>query len=448
MRFDINQHDFQAHTPGDGLHRFIEELYPICRSITGQGIRDTLAIIKDKIPLTVHQVPTGQHVFDWQIPKEWNIKRACIYNSKSEKVIDFADNNLHVVSYSQPVNAIMSLTELKPHLHFIEGQPDIIPYRTSYYHDSWGFCLSYNQYKSLIEDDYHVIIDSTIKDGVLNYGEYFVKGKSEEEVLLYTHICHPSLCNDNLSGISILAHLAQMLSGEKLNYSYRFIFAPGTIGAITWLSLNKHNLPKIKHGMVLALLGDSGVFHYKKNRNPGASIDKIVCKALEDGGEGYSVLDFSPYGYDERQFCSPGINLDFGRLTRTPDNCYPEYHTSADNLDFVKPEKLESSLRAILSILDIVECDKYCLNTSPECEPQLGKRGLYNKTGGGKGIEHRSLALLWVLNQSDGVNSLLDISIRSSLPFETINSAADDLIKCGLLEVLEKPLSYNNLRSG
>lgn len=418
---------------GEQLYTFIKRMYPLCRSITGQGVRDTLEMVSEIIPLTVHQVPTGSQVFDWEVPREWNIKDAYIKNSNGEKVIDFKDNNLHIVSYSTPVNVTLTLGELKKHLHTIENQPDCIPYRTSYYSESWGFCLSYNQLKALPEDNYQVFIDSSLEDGVLNYGEYYIAGDSSEEILFYTHICHPSLCNDNLSGISTVTYLAKILSEQKLHNSYRFIFAPGTIGSITWLSLNEKILTSIKHGLVLALLGDSGQFNYKRNRNLSSEIDRVVGKALTDSNKEYEILEFSPYGYDERQFCSPGINLDVGRLTRTPNNCYAEYHTSADNLDFIKANKLAESLQIILQIVYILENNDTYINTSPKCEPQLGKRGLYDKTGGKKGVEQKAFAMLWILNQSDGTKSLLDIAIRSGISFEVICNASKDLVSCGLL---------------
>jgi aminopeptidase-like protein len=436
MAFEQTLMDEDITGLGRQLYAFAEKLYPVCRSITGQGVRDTLELVREKVPLTIYQVPTGTRVFDWEVPKEWNIKDAYIKNSKGEKIIDFKKNNLHIVSYSTPVDMTMTLGELKKYLHTIEKQPDSIPYRTSYYNENWGFCLTYNQLKALPEDNYQVYIDSSLEDGVLNYGEYYIAGNSREEILFYTHICHPSLCNDNLSGISALTHLAEILTKQELHFSYRFIFAPGTIGSITWLSLNESILSNIKHGLVVALVGDSGKINYKRNRNSSSGIDRVVSKALEDGNKEYGILEFSPYGYDERQFCSPGINLDVGRLTRTPNNCYPEYHTSADNLDFIKADKLGESLQAIMQIINILENNKTYINTLPKCEPQLGKRGLYDKTGGKKGVGQNSFAMLWVLNQSDGTNSLLDIAIRSGLCFEAIRNASKDLVNCGLLKLV------------
>lgn len=437
MAFEQTLIEIDYSETGQELHAFSELMYPVCRSITGQGVRETLQLVQGKIPLTIHEVPSGRQVFDWQVPKEWNIKNAFVKNSKGEKVIDFKKHNLHVVSYSTPIDTIMTLSELKNHLHTIEDQPESIPYRTSYYSEDWGFCLSHNELMALPEDNYQVFIDSSLQNGVLNYGEYYIEGVSKEEILFYTHICHPSLCNDNLSGISVLTYLAKLLSTKSLHYSYRFVFAPGTIGSISWLQLNQDRLSNIRHGLVVALVGDSGKINYKRNRNLSSKIDKVVCKALEDHNEDYEVLDFSPYGYDERQFCSPGINLDVGRLTRTPNSCYPEYHTSADDLDFIKADKLASSLQAVMRAVHILENDKTYINTTPNCEPQLGKRGLYDKTGGKKGVNQNAFAMLWVLNQSDGDHSLLDIAIRSGISFEMINHASKELEDCGLLKLVK-----------
>jgi aminopeptidase-like protein len=436
MPFNVTELDADFSRLGEEMHRFAAQMYPVCRSITGPGVRETLQMVQQKLPsLGIHQVESGTQVFDWRVPREWSIREAFIKNSRGDTIIDFKDHNLHVVNYSIPVNATLSLGELQKHLHTIEDQPDAIPYRTSYYHDTWGFCMAHSQFEALVEDDYQVYIDSSLESGVLNYGEFFLAGESSEEIVFYTHICHPSLCNDNLSGISVLTHLAQLLSQQRLRYSYRFVFAPGTIGSISWLSLNQERLGAIRHGLVVALVGDDGELRYKRNRNPDSHIDKVVLKALQDGGEGHEILEFSPYGYDERQFCSPGINLDFGRLTRTPNGCYPEYHTSDDNLDFIHADKLSGSLQTVLRSIGILENDAIYRNTAPYCEPQLGKRGLYDKTGGGKDVHQRSFAMLWVLNQSDGEHSLLDISVRSGLSFELIHAVTQELVASGLLTI-------------
>lgn len=418
---------------GRDLHDFAASLYPICRSITGSGIRRTLAMIQDRIPLRIHEVPTGTPVFDWNVPKEWNVRDAYIKSADGRRVVDFQQSNLHVVNYSIPVHATLPLSEIRPHLFTIPDHPDWIPYRTSYYTEDWGFCLSHNKLAELKDAEYEVCIDSTLEDGHLTYGECCVAGRSSDEVLISCHACHPSLANDNLSGLAVATFLAESLSGRDLRYSYRFLFIPGTIGAITWLAKNRELSERIQHGLVLTCIGDAGGFHYKKSRRANADIDRAVGCSLRDCGESSEVLDFSPYGYDERQYCSPGFNLPVGCLMRSVWGTFPEYHTSADNLNFIQPEQLARSLRLCTSIFDVLESNRFYRNQNPYCEPQLGKRNLYRSTGGDSiGIEIH--ARLWVLNLSDGEHSLLDIAERSGLPFTAIHSAAMLLRENGLLE--------------
>jgi aminopeptidase-like protein len=411
---------------------FIAEAYPICRSITGDGVRRTLRMIQERIPLEIREVPTGTQVFDWTVPKEWSIHDAWIKDPSGNKVVDFQDCNLHVLSYSVPVHEKLPLAELKKHLFTLPDKPDLIPYRTSYYKEAWGFCLRHRTLEELPDGEYEVLIDSTLADGALTYGECLLPGDSEREVLLSTHVCHPSLCNDNLSGIAVMTELARALQARpRRRYSYRFLFIPGTIGSITWLALND---VKIDHGLVAANLGDPGRFHYKKSRRGNAEIDRAVLAVLQASGEPFGVEEFVPFGYDERQYCSPGFNLAVGSLTRTPYGRYPEYHTSADNLDFINPEALEGSLRTYLAVIDVLEGNRRYLNLNPKCEPQLGRRGLYRTIGGDESGRARELALLWVLNFSDGEHSLLDVAERSGMSFAAIQEAADALLEVGLLE--------------
>jgi aminopeptidase-like protein len=419
------------------MYRVITELYPICRSITGNGVRETLRIIGTYIPVEVHNVPTGTQVFDWTVPREWNIKDAYVRNSRGERVIDFRKSNLHVLNYSVPIKTRMSLAELRPHLFSLPDHPDWIPYRTSYYNENWGFCLSQKQLMELKDEDYDVCIHSSLEPGFLTYGEYFLPGQSSDEVLISCHICHPSLANDNLSGIALALFLAKHLSGMRHRYSYRFLFIPGTIGSITWLSLNETATSRIKHGLVLASVGAGDRFTYKKSRRGDTQIDRATLNGLRDFGKSYDILDFSPYGYDERQFCSPGFNLPVGCLMRTPNGHFPEYHTSADNLDFVQPSILAESFTVTLEIVSLLEGNAIYTNQNPKCEPQLGKRGLYRKIGGVEGGVNE-LALLWVLNLSDGLHSLLDIAERSGCAFDIIKRAADTLLDHHLL----KPISH------
>jgi aminopeptidase-like protein len=421
-----------ASEPGATAYALIEELYPICRSITGPGVRDTLDIIARYVLLKRRDVPTGTKVFDWEIPREWSIRDAYIKDASGKRLVDFRAHNLHVVNYSVPVRATMMREELEPYLYSLPENPDWIPYRTSYYRDSWGFCLSQRQREALGEGPFEVVIDSTLAPGVLTYGEALLKGESDEEVLLYTHICHPSLCNDNLSAIAVACLLAQKLAGTPHRFSYRFVFGPATIGSIAWLAQNEAQTSKIRHGLVLASLGDRGGLTYKKSRRGDADIDRILGYLAQAGRVG-AIEDFSPYGYDERQFCSPGFNLPLGRLTRTPNARYAEYHTSADNLDFVTPAALADSLDALLTVITVIEQNARYVNLSPKCEPRLGPRGLFRNTGGRNPSEFEH-AVLWVLNQSDGSLDLLQIAQTSKLPFALIADAAKALADVGLLK--------------
>ena len=411
----------------------MEKLYPICRSITGNGFRETLNIIKEHIPLEVHEIPTGTQVFDWTVPKEWNIRDAYVRDSKGERIIDFRKSNLHVVSYSVPIRKRMSLAELKGHLFTVPDHPDWIPYRTSYYKEDWGFCLSHKQFLALKDEDYDVCIDGSLKEGHLTYGEYYIQGQMEDEFLVSCHACHPSLCNDNLSGIALATSLAKYLSPLSLRYSYRFLFIPGTIGSITWLALNENKVSRIKYGLVVACVGDQGKTTFKRSRHGDAEIDKAVVHVLKESGEDYEIIDFFPYGYDERQYCSPGFNLPVGCLMRTPHGCYPEYHTSADNLDLLRKESLENSFSKYLSTICLLEGNRKYINTNAKCEPQLGKRGLYEAIGGQNESAINQLAVLWVLNFSDGHHTLLDIAERSRLRFDILKDAADILARHHLL---------------
>jgi aminopeptidase-like protein len=419
---------------GEAMHRFAAELYPICRSITGDGIRQTLSLVQQRIPLELHNVPTGTPIFDWTVPKEWNIRDAWIKDSKGRKVVDFQQSNLHLVNYSTPIRAALPLSELRSHLFTLPEHPDWIPYRTSYYKEDWGFCLSHNQLLALEEGNYEVCIDATLADGHLTYGECYLPGRSDEEVLVSSHACHPSLANDNLSGVTVATFLAELLSARQRRYSYRFLFMPGTIGAIAWLSRNRRAASRIRHGLVLTCVGDSGGFHYKKSRRADAVIDRAANQVLRHSGEPYELLDFSPFGYDERQYCSPGFNLPVGCLMRSVWGTFPEYHTSADSLDFIRPLKLAGSLRLCAGIVDVLENDRLYCNRNPYCEPQLGRRNLYGSESAATEIRAR----LWVLSLSDGHHSLLDIAERSGLPFTAICDAAELLCDAGLLSAIER----------
>ena len=419
---------------GDEMYQLMVELFPICRSITGNGLRKTLKLLSKHISLEIHEVPTGTKVFDWTIPREWNINDAYIKNSKGEKIVDFKKSNLHVLNYSVPVNKKISLKELKSHLFTLPEHPDAIPYRTSYYKEDWGFCLTHNQFLQLKEDQYEVVIDSSLENGSLTYGEYFLKGKKKDEVLFSCYSCHPSMCNDNLSGVVLLTFLAKYLVNLSLDYSYRFLFVPETIGAIAWLSKNEQKVKKIKHGLVVTCVGDPGVSSYKKSRQGNAIIDQVAINVLKNFGDNYKITDFVPIGSDERQYCSPGFNLPIGSLQRTIAPDFPEYHTSADDTNFVQGLYLADTFSKYLSIIYILENNKKYVNLNSKCEPHLAKTGLYRIIGGPRKLMINELAILWVLNYSDGEHSLLDISNISSMKFEQIKKAADALVNCNLLK--------------
>jgi aminopeptidase-like protein len=418
---------------GKEIFALAARIFPICRSITGDGVRQTLREIAAHIALEVHEVPTGTEVFDWTIPREWNIRDAYVKDPSGNKVIDFARCNLHVMSYSVPVRKRVSLAELKQHIHTLPDQPDLIPYRTSYYAENWAFCMAHRQFESLRDETYEVVIDSSLGDGNLTYGEYLHRGESEDEFLLSAHVCHPSLANDNCSGVALLTHLAKRMARLRTRYSYKFVFAPGTIGAITWLARNEARTCRIKHGIVVSMVGDGGGPTYKKSRRGDAAIDRAMAHVLGHSGPTPAILDFWPYGYDERQYCSPGFNLPVGLFQRSRYGTIPQYHTSADNLDFIRPEYLAESYRTIIKTIDVIENDGVYCNTKPKCEVQLGKRGLYSSVGGDAEAATKNMAMLWVLNLADGASSLLDIAERSSLPFGVIYHTARLLHEHGLL---------------
>jgi aminopeptidase-like protein len=412
----------------------IERLYPICRSITGDGVRETLSIIGETIDLDVHEVPSGTSVLDWTVPREWNIADAYVADSAGRRVIDFREHNLHVVNYSVPVRTVMTLDELRPHLHSLPDQPDLIPYRTSYYDESWGFCLRHRDLEQLSPDErYEVVVDSTLEPGSLTYGEFLVEGESTDEILISTHVCHPSLCDDNLTGIAVATALAaELRSGPRPRRSVRFVFAPGTIGAITWLARNRERVADVVGGLTLTCLGDAHPLTYKRTVGGDALIDRAAEHVLARRRADSSTIDFFPYGYDERQFNSPGFRAPVGSLMRGRHGEFPEYHTSADDLDFVTADQLVDAYDVIAEIVSIVTADRVHVSTEPYGEPQLGSRGLYGALGGTT-IPDAQMAMLWLLNQSDGAHSTLAIAERSGLDFESIVATADLLVENGLL---------------
>jgi len=416
------------------MHDFVRELYPLCRSITGEGLRITLSAAGRRLEgFEVRSVPSGTRVNDWEVPDEWNIRDAFVADVHGDRVIDFKRHNLHVVNYSTPVRRRVTRDELIEHVHTLPDRPGLIPYRTTYYDRTWGFCLEHERLPELTEPEYDVVIDATLEPGELNYGELVVPGAMEREVLISTHVCHPSLANDNLSGVALAVWLAQYVLGlEGRRYTYRFLFIPGTIGAITWLSLNPAAISRTLGGLVVALVGAPGPFHYKATSVGDARIDRVVRRTLGTRGAEFVERPFHPYGYDERQYNSPGYRLPIGSLTRTPHGEFPEYHTSADNLDLVKAETLGESLDVFTEIVRRFESERVVRSRYPFGEPQLGRRGLYDRLGGA-GATDRRMAMLWVLNQADGDHSVDDIAERSGLSREAIDAAATILADAGVV---------------
>lgn len=415
------------------MRELLVELYPLCRSITGDGVRRTLAAVAARLPVPMarSEVPSGTQVFDWTVNDEWGVRGAWIAGPDGRRLVDLADHTLHLVSYSAPFRATLTRQELLPHLHTLPDRPDRIPYRTSYYHRDWGFCLSHRQLEELGEGPFEVCVDTTLAPGHLSYGEVLLPGEITEEVLLSAHVCHPSLVNDNLSGIAVATEVIRALAGrDRRRYTYRVLFAPGTIGSLTWLSRNPDAVPSVRHGLVLTGMGGEGPLVYKRTRHGTRPVDLAASHVVRrSGGE---LRDYSPYGYDERQFNALGFDLPVGRLSRTPHGEYPEYHTSADDLDFVTDDQLVGSLDAVLDVLDVLEQDATYTNLSPYGEPQLGSRGLYPTTGG-KAATDEVMAMLWTLACSDGSTTLSAIAERADLPFAVLHRAAQQLCAAGLL---------------
>lgn len=422
---------------GQVLYAHVAALFPIYRSITGAGLRETLRYIGDRIPLQIHEVPSGTRVLDWEIPLEWTIRGGSIRTMDGRDLVDFRNNTLHAVQYSVPVKRVVAVTELQSHLHSLPGYPEYIPYRTSYYERDWGFCLTDRDRQALTDDTYHVLVDSTLEEGSLSYGECFLPGRSSQEVLISAHCCHPALANDNLSAVAVAIELARFLAGQQRRLSYRFVFAPGTIGAIAWLHFNRDAAERVSHGVVLTCLGNRAPLSYKRSRRETTAIDRYAGYLLASRGDADRVLPFTPAGGDERQFCSPGFDLPVGCLTRSPDGS-PEYHTSADDLSFVVPEVLADSLAFLRDLIQVIESDACFLNLSPYGEPHLRRRGLL-----GTGSQER-LALSWVLSLSDGRHTLFDIAQRSGIPFDAILASASALQKVGLLGIADAVTDGNS----
>jgi aminopeptidase-like protein len=410
--------------PPIDLHGLVRELFPINRSLTGAGVRETLAILARHIQLEVREVPSGTAVLDWQVPLEWNIRSATIRALDGRCLVDFSDNNLHIVGYSKPIHKEVTRAELAQHIHTLPDQPELVPYRTGYFADDWGFCMPDNLWQTMQDEAYRIDIDSDLSPGSLTYGELFLPGELSDEVLITAHICHPSLANDNLSGIAVAVALAMRQARLPRRLSYRFLFIPAMIGAITWLARNESQLGRIRHGLVLTCIGDTGPFHFKQSRS-GAPIDHAVAHILRHSGHPYEIVPFNPYGYDERQFCSPAFDLPMGCLMRSVHGTFPQYHTSADNPGFVKFQALNQSYEVVATLLDLLDANRTYARTDGRGEPQLGRRGLYRAIAGQKEAGGASqMDLLWLLNLADGKHSLLEMAERAGIPFGRIQKAA------------------------
>jgi aminopeptidase-like protein len=417
---------------GDSLYALAARLFPIARSLTGPGVRRSLAILREHVPLSLHEVPSGTRAFDWTVPPEWHVREAYITAPDGSRLADYARCNLHLAGYSDPVRATLSRAELAAHVITAPDTPRAIPYRTLYYTPGWAFCLSHAAWQAAPEGSYQVVIDAERKAGSLSYGELFIPGESDDEVLLSTHVCHPSMANDNCSGMALLAHLGAWLMSVPRRFSFRLLFVPGTIGAIVWLARNPAAAQRVRAGLVLAGLGDAGGPVYKCSRRGDAPIDRAMRHVLRHGAPQAQIVPFSPYGYDERQFGSPGFDLPVGLFQRSPYGAYPEYHTSADDMGFIAPRHLALSFAMVRQAIEVLEQDGQWLNLHPYGEPQLGWRGLYAPSDTPEG-RARNMALLWVLNLSDGRHSLLDIAERADLAFARIAEAARLLAAHGLL---------------
>jgi aminopeptidase-like protein len=403
-------------------------LYPLRRSLTGDGVRETLRLVSELLPLELVEVPTGTELFDWTVPREWNLDDAWIADAEGRRLVDLRESTLHVVGYSRPVRARLRGSELQAHLHSLPARPELIPYRTAYWEDTWGFCVTEAQRGAIDpEAGYEVCIEARLEDGHLTYGEALLPGRSGREVLLSTYVCHPALCNDNLSGVALLAVLGRHLAGRELRYSYRFLFGPGTLGPLAWLARNRERLGSVAHGLAVSCCGDPGPLTYKRSRRGDAEVDRAAAHVLRHTRPDARVEGFAPWGGDERQFCSPGFDLPVGALTRTPHGRYPEYHTSADDFALVRSEHLADSLDCLLAIFDVLERNAVYESLSPCGEPQLGRRGLYD------GEEGLRRALLWTLNLADGRHALLDVAERAGLTFAAVAEAADALVEAELL---------------
>ena len=420
--------------PGNWIYELVKQLFPICRSITGDGIRQSLQIIQSYLPcMTLHEVVSGTTCFDWVVPKEWNIQSATLIDPDGNKVVDFADHNLHVVGYSIPVDRYLPLEELQQHLHSIPDMPEAIPYATSYYHEDWGFCLPHQQRKKLKPGLYHARINSTLSAGSLTYGDLVIPGVSKEEIFLSTYICHPSMANNELSGPAVCVALAQWVKSlPQRRYTYRFVFVPETIGALVYLSKHlEHLRSTVIAGFVVTCVGDERTYSYLESRLGGTQVDRVAKHVLKHVVGKFDSYSFLERGSDERQYCAPGVDLPMVSVMRSKYGTYPEYHTSLDDLSLVTPEGLQGSYTTLRHCLEVLEADvKY--RTTVTGEPQLGRRGLYH-TLATRGIEDAPRIRLDLLAYADGQHSLLEIAEKLNVPLWNLIPFVNELVNAGLL---------------
>lgn len=416
----------------DIIERYFDRLFPICRSITGNGVRETLKIISEIVPLKIYEIPSHTEVFDWNVPKEWNIKDAYILTPDGRKICDFKKHNLHVVNYSIPVHKKITFEELNQHLHTLPHKPNAIPYVTSYYKENWGFCISYDEYKTLPKEGiYEVFIDSSLEDGSLTYADVILEGERKDEILISTYVCHPSMANNELSGPLVSMFLYQKLAALKnREYTYRFVFIPETIGALVYLKQHGEYLKKhCKAGYVVTCIGDKGIFHYKLSKYGNTLADKAAIHTLKHSRKPFRIIPFFPGGSDERQYCSPAFNLPVGSLMRTPYREYPEYHTSLDNKEFISFKAIQESIEMYFQILLTLEYNDKYINLFPYGEPQLGKRGLYV----GDLSRDQVMQIMYILQYSDGMNDLIDIAERIKVDIKNLHPLVQLLIEKKLL---------------
>ena len=420
------------------IEDYFDRLFPICRSITGNGLRDSLKILQEILPLELHEAPTGTSCFDWEIPKEWNIKDAYIITPDGRKIADFKQHNLHLVNYSIPMMAEMSYEELLSHLHTLPSLPDAIPYHTSYYKNDWGFCLTHNEFETLPKEGvYKVFIDSELKEGSMTYADLLLKGETEKEILFSTYLCHPSMANNELSGPLVQAFLYQKIASmPKRKYTYRFVFAPETIGAINYLSIHgEHLKDNLLAGYVLTCCGDAGPITYKKSRRINSEADLMAEHTLKYIDKKYNVLPFTIGGSDERQYCSPGFNLPVGSMMRTPYHVFEEYHTSKDNKSIIRFDLMVETIELLSKIVQGFELNDKYFGTIQHCEPNLGKRGLYEAKGASKNRGEVLTNRLHLLNHFDGEHSLLEIAELSNQSILNYQSEIELLLDKELITI-------------